>query len=92
LCYTDKSLENKIRINCSTDIIPPIVAEARTTIYKKELVKAVEKNRKHMYNFLDKPVSRQNKRAHFNETKDEISRFEEVVRENQVQYKFLSLF
>ncbi|XP_067930714.1 uncharacterized protein [Watersipora subatra] len=79
LNYTDKSLENKVRIRCSTDTVSPIVAEARTTITKKELMRAVEKNRKRMYNFLEKPISRQNKRHTQNE---EIEAFEKVVEEN----------
>ena len=84
LCYTDKSLENKVRIKCTIGTVPPVVAEARSTIHKKELLKAVEKSRSQMYNFLDKPVSREQKRALYSAELDDIDEFDEVMRENRV--------
>ena len=70
-----------MRIKCTIGTVPPVVAEARSTIHKKELLKAVEKSRSQMYNFLDKPVSREQKRALYSAELDE---FDEVMRENRV--------
>lgn len=84
LCYTDKSLENKVRIKCSTDTVPPVVADARSTIVKRELLKAIERNRKQMYDFLEKPVSRDQKRIGHDSRIDQMDEFEKVIRENKV--------
>ena len=39
LFYTDKSLQTKVRNNCSTDVVPPVVAQARSTLVRKEVTK-----------------------------------------------------
>lgn len=55
---------------------------------KKEVLKAIEKNRKHMYKFLDKPVSRQDKRKLANSQQqidDQYDEFERMIEENKVR-------
>ena len=61
------------------------MAEARLTIVRREIIKAVEQNRKHMYSFLEKPVSRQDKKRLRQGTEiDAFDELEKVLEENTV--------